>query len=250
MISRVPHISAVLLFLFVTLLATGASDVVGKTSSKAEIRLREADRCRRSLYGSNKKMKYRQNWLRCIRLYDNIHTRHPKSAQAPWALYRSARMRAKLYGYSGLQQDLDDALDQYRSLVKKYEDHRIADDAQYRIGEIFYKQKKDLSQAYVEFLKVDIKFPSGDMRPEARKMLDKLAALLSKKNSDGGKKAISSSAAKLAFVKDIRHWSTPTYTRVVIDVERPVKYASSLLKRDLHTHQGRTAGEGQGWPIH
>ena len=232
MISRVHHTSAVLIFLFAALLAAGASEVVGKTSSKAEIRLKEADRCRRSLYGSKKKMKYRENWLRCIRLYDNIHTRHPKSAQAPWALYRSGRMRAKLYGYSGLKQDLDDALKDYRALVKKYEDHRVADDAQYRIGEIFYKQKKDLSQAYVEFLKVDIKFPSGDMRPAARKMLDKLAAALSKKKREGGKKAVSSSAAKLAFVKDIRHWSTPTYTRVVIDVERPVKYASSLLKRD------------------
>jgi N-acetylmuramoyl-L-alanine amidase len=33
-------------------------------------------------------------------------------------------------------------------------------------------------------------------------------------------------------VKDIRHWSTPNYTRVVIDLEGPVKYKHNLLKPD------------------
>jgi len=33
-------------------------------------------------------------------------------------------------------------------------------------------------------------------------------------------------------VKDIRHWSTPNYTRVVVDLDAPVKYTSRLLKPD------------------
>ena len=53
--------------------------------------------------------------------------------------------------------DLDQALLLYRRLTDEYEDHRLSDDAQYKIGEIFYKYKKDPTQAYVEFLKVDIK---------------------------------------------------------------------------------------------
>ncbi|UCF56917.1 MAG: N-acetylmuramoyl-L-alanine amidase [Deltaproteobacteria bacterium] len=141
-------------------------------------------------------------------------------------------MFTKLYGYSGLQQDLDDALKLFRRLVEKYQDHRLADDAQYRIGEIFYKYKNDPSQAYVEFLKVDIKFSTGDMRPRARAMLDKLAVILSKKNNQKERKRASSSPTALASVKDIRHWSTPTYTRVVVDLERPVKYTSHLLRKD------------------
>ena len=141
-------------------------------------------------------------------------------------------MFTKLYGYSGLQKDLDDAVTLFRRLVDQYRDHRLADDAQYRIGEIFYKDKKDPSQAYVEFLKVDIKFPCGDMRPRAKAMLDKLAVILREKDGPKERKGVSSSKTALTFVKDIRHWSTPSYTRVVIDLESPVKYTSHLLEED------------------
>jgi N-acetylmuramoyl-L-alanine amidase len=181
------------------------------------------------LYGSAKKKKYRHNWSNCIRQYENIYNRYPGSDEAPWALYHSARLFTWLYTYSGKSQDLDQALLLYRRLTDKYKDHRLSDDAQYNIGEIFYKHKKDPTHAYVEFLKVDIKYPSGDMRPKAKKMLDQLAIILSKKDNDqerAGEKRIS------IAVKEIRHWSTPNYTRVVIDLDGPVKYKHHLLKAD------------------
>ena len=147
-------------------------------------------------------------------------------------MYHSGRMFARLYRYSGRQQDLDHAIEVYRMLCKEYPDHRLADDAQYRIGEVFYIDKENPTQAYVEFLKVDIKYPSGDMRPKARSMLDELSVIISKKDSQKNEKDDSSPATGLTKVKNIRHWSTPTYTRVVIDLERPVKFGSHLLKED------------------
>ncbi|MCP4668241.1 MAG: AMIN domain-containing protein, partial [Deltaproteobacteria bacterium] len=113
-----------------------------------------------------------------------------------------------------------------------YRDHRLADDAQYGIGEIYYKYKKDNSQAYVEFLKVDVSYHSGDMRPRAKKMLDKLASALHEKGVlvDAKGKAVMPSG--LVAVKDIRHWSTSNYTRVVVDLESPVKYEHHLIKAD------------------
>jgi len=148
-------------------------------------------------------------------------------------------MYRKLYGYSGLQKDLDTSIETYRRLAEKYKDHRLADDAQYQIGQIFFKEKKDPTQAYVEFLKVDIKFPSGDIRPKARRMMDKLAAILSKKDSQKEKMKDAPSDKALAQVKDIRHWSTPAYTRVVIDLERPVKYTAHLLEEDRNLKKPR-----------
>jgi N-acetylmuramoyl-L-alanine amidase len=230
--SRKVHISLFLFFLLVSFCLVERTELWGKTSSGPATLLKKADDCRKSLYRSKKRKKYRHSWLNCIRLYERVYTRYPKSEQAPWALYREARMYAKLYGYSGIQQDLDNGLERFTRLVEEYEDHRLADDAQYRIGEIYYNQKKDPSRAYVEFLKVDVKYPSGDMRPKARAKLDELAVILSKKNGQGGENADTSAAGKLALVKDIRHWSTPNYTRVVIDLERSVKYTSNVLKRD------------------
>jgi len=204
----------------------------GKTSTEPAILLKKADQSRKSLYRSAEKKRYRHNWLNCIGRYKRIYTRYPKSDQAAWALYHSARLFKGLYKYSGRSKDLDEAVTLYRRLMAEYKDHSLADDAQYGIGEVFYKYKNDPSQAYVEFLKVDIKFPSGDMRPKARKMLNVLAATLSKKDIARGIKDSAPSKSGLVPVKDIRHWSTPNYTRIVVDLEAPVKYEHHLLKPD------------------
>ncbi len=225
-------INLILILILLAVLAPsfpGGSDALAKTPKKSTLLLKDADQCRKSLYGSAKKKKYRHNWLNCIRQYEKTYNRYPKSDEAPWALYHSARLFTWLYTYSGKSQDLDQALLLYRRLTDEYKDHRLSDDAQYKIGEIYYKYKKDPTHAYVEFLKVDIKYPSGDMRPKAKKMLDQLAAVLSEKDNyrdRTGEKDTSIS------VKDIRHWSTPNYTRVVIDLDGPVKYKHHLLKAD------------------
>ncbi|MFC1533828.1 N-acetylmuramoyl-L-alanine amidase [Thermodesulfobacteriota bacterium] len=221
--------------LFLILMAPSlkwVSEASSKSASNSETLIKKADQCRDALYRSSEKMKYRHNWLNCIKRYEKVYMDYPKSEQAPWALYRSARMFTKLHRYSGLESDLDKSLEIYEKVIEEYNDHRLADDAQYKMGEIFYKYKKDPTQAYVEFLKVDIKFASGDMRPKARKMMDKLAGILGKKDGQEGVEKVQSSANGLTAVKNIRHWSTPSYTRVVIDLERSVKYESHLLKKD------------------
>jgi N-acetylmuramoyl-L-alanine amidase len=232
-------ISSILIVILLVLLATsfrGGSEVLAESPKKPALLLKEADQCRKSLYGSAKKKKYRHNWSNCIRQYEKIYNRYPKSDEAPWALYHSASLFTWLYTYSGKSQDLDQALLLYRRLIDEYKDNRLSDDAQYKIGEIFYQYKKDPTHAYVEFLKVDIKYPSGDMRPKAKKMLDQLAAVLSEKDNDrdrAGEKRTS------IAVKDIRHWSTPNYTRVVIDLDGPVKYSHNLLKADSDLRKPR-----------
>ena len=202
-----------------------------KTSSSLSTLLDEADQCRNSLYKSSSRMKYRHNWMNCIDRYKNLYEKYPESEQAVWAMYRSAVMFTKLYKYSGVENDLDEAIGIYEDIAEKYSDHRLADDAQYKIGEIKYEYKKDLTQAYIEFLKVDIKFPGGDMRPKAKEMMDKISVLLGKNEEEEAEKA-SSSSNGLTAVQDIRHWSTPTYTRVVVDLESPVEYTYHLLKED------------------
>ncbi len=210
----------------------GATEVWSQTESRPASLLRMADDCRRSLYRSPKNMAYRDNWLKCSRGYEDVFTRYPESDQAAWAMYRSARMLRKLYRYSGRSQDLDKSLERLRKLVQEYPKHRLADDAQYQIGEILYQDKQDLTQAYVEFLKVDIKFASGDMRPKARKRLDQIATMIARRESQGDDGTRPSNSQELTQVADIRHWSTPSYTRVVIDLEQPVNYISHLLRAD------------------
>ena len=229
----------ILLLIFLAASFLAGSEAVCKTPDKPAILLKKADKCRKALYRSHKKKKYRHNWLRCIGGYEKVYIRYPKSEQAPWAIYHSANLYAGLYRYSGGGKYLEKALSLYRRIVDRYTGHSLADDAQYRIGEIFYRYKKNASRAYVEFLKVEVKFPSGDMRPRAKKMLDKLAVILSKREKNKGKRAHVASRPKLVSVKDIRYWSTPNYTRVVVDLDSRVKYDYHLLKADPKVNKPR-----------
>jgi N-acetylmuramoyl-L-alanine amidase len=163
-------------------------------------------------------------------------------------MFQTARLYAELYAYSKSPDDLDRALELYGRMADTYPGHRLADDAQYAVGEIYYIEKKDLSRACIEFLKVDVRFPKGDMRPKARVRLEELQTALNRKNGTeaapvsrkegvqaSGKESATASAevpSDLIRLKDVRHWSTPNYTRVVIDMERPAKYQHRLQTAD------------------
>lgn len=236
--NRTAYIALLLLLIIIAYSQRPVSVAADNATSTTEKLLERANQCRNSLYSSSNRMKYRHNWENCIKRYEDLYNKYPKSEQAPWAMYRSAAMYLKLYGYSGLESDLDKALEVYEKVTKEYSSHRLADDAQYEMGEINYQYKKDLSQAYVEFLKVDIKFPNGDMRPKAKEMMDKLSAILGKRGEEVAEGSPSDDSV-LTAVQNIRHWSTPSYTRVVIDLERPVEYTAHLLKKDPDLNKPR-----------
>ena len=222
-------LTSLLLTVLLVLFLASFSQAAVTSSNSARALLQKARRCTKDLYRSEAKKKYRHNWERCIGKYERVYKGFPGTAEAAEAIFAGGRLWTGLRGYSGRGSDIERAISLYRELVERYKDHDLADDAQYRLGEIFYRYKKDPMQAYVEFLKVELNFPNGDARPQASEMLDELEVVLGKKRvvkEDKVKKK------KLTLVKDIRHWSTPTYTRVVVDLEDQVKYRDHLLKKD------------------
>jgi len=222
-----------LLSFFIILFFASFNQAAIPKSSSARILLQKAGACTKNLYRSKAKKKYRHNWERCIKRYERVCKTFPDTDEAVQAMFAAGKLWANLYGYSGRNSDIERAVSIYRELAEKYKTHRLADDAQYKLGEIFYKHKKDPKQAYVEFLKVEIKFPKGDARVRASKMMNKLEIVLGKKRLAREKvKEDKVKKKKLISVKNLRHWSTPTYTRVVIDLENPVKYKKHLLKKD------------------
>ncbi|MBW1815671.1 MAG: N-acetylmuramoyl-L-alanine amidase [Deltaproteobacteria bacterium] len=214
------------------LVAGYESDCRAGTAGHPKTLIKEADRCRKKLDGSSARKKYRDNWVRCINRYTKVYKAYPKSDQAPWALYHSARLHTGLHRYSGSLKDLNEAVRLNRLLVEKYPKHRLADDAQYAIGEIYENKFRNISKAYVEYLKVEVKFPDGDMRVKAKKRLDVLEVALSKQHDVRKTPPSKRSGPASVSLKDIRHWSTPNYTRVVIDLDNPAKYKHRLLKAD------------------
>jgi len=243
--------------------------------------LKQAKECTRQLLASPKRMQYRSEWQRCLRLYENYYRRSPKGAQADEALFSLGDLHEGLYRQSRRSSDLDAAISRFRQLVKEFPKSPLADDAQYRLGEIYLRYEKDPERAYVEFFKVVMDFPSGDMKPKAQERLAELEAQGGKRQAKvdlppvpavpptpaptvsgsgtppPGPTLPSSPTAEpaaattpntapaasapptasptpsgLARVTDIRYWSAPDYTRVVIHVDGQVPYTSRLLRAD------------------
>jgi N-acetylmuramoyl-L-alanine amidase len=198
--------------------------------------LKQAKDCSRRLYRSKKRIKYRDQWLRCIQAYEKYYRKYPRGRQADEALYATAKLYKGLYGYSRRTSDLNESVSRFRKVVKRFSKSRFADDAQYQLGEIYRTYKQDFDRAYVEYFKVVMYFPQGDMKPRAQKRLSELEARMGKRKTKPDLPVLpdldDSAKGRLARVTDIRHWSAQDYTRIVIDVNDQVEYASHLLRRD------------------
>ncbi len=232
-IARKRYFYSVLLSILFLLMFMGRSERCDAAPSPDSL-LKSADKLREALYQSSKRMNFRHNWTGCIEAYERVYVAFPKTDNAARAMFHAAGMYLGLYRVSTLEKDLEESLSLYERITKEFPDHRLADDAQYKRGDIYYTYKKDMTQAYVEYLKVDIKFPNGDMGPAAKVMLEKLSSLLGE-NQEQAKKTDTVAGAgesSLTTVTDIRYWSTPSYTRVVIDLDKPAEYSDHLLKND------------------
>ena len=233
-----PHTVAwMILFLFLLGETTPSlSPAYGATSDY----LKQAKDCSRGLYRSKKRMKYRDQWLRCIEAYEKYYQKYPNGRQADEALYATAKLYKGLYAYSRWSSDLHESISRFKKVVKKFPKSRFADDAQYQLGEIYRSYSQDLDRAYVEYFKVVMNFPQGDMKPRAEKRLAELEARMGNRKTPPELPALpdlvvgsdTSPKGGLARVTDIRHWSAQDYTRIVIDVNGQVEYTSHLLRRD------------------
>lgn len=235
----------------------GGGQATGEAVPSAHVLLQSGDVCRKGLLQSPEKRKFRENWLACIGTYSRIYTLYPDKDESAWALYHAARLYRDMFEVSRLPSDIDEALKLFQRLLDQYPDHRLADDALFGMADIHETQRKDFTQAYLEYLKVTIRYPTGDMRPFASKRLDVLSKAMSRQKdaaSSGGKGLASppeesaprepdaqpgKTGSGKARVTDIRHWSTPSYTRVVVDLSAPVSYKEHLLKADPDANKPR-----------
>ena len=125
----------------------------------------------------------------------------------------------------------DEARAAFQEFLRRYPHNRLADDARQAIAEL----KKDAVDAQREAAKREAEkyqraadsaaklskaAPKPDAKPDPPK--DEAADASQDQPADA-------SSDQLARVTSIRHWSTPDYTRVAIDLEQDVKFASSRI---------------------
>ncbi len=186
-----------------------------KSKPNTAERYLNAESCYSSLKQNSRKMAYRHNWLQCIEKFYSIYRRDPDGDRAPASLFMTGKLYADLYRQSKRKSDLQAAHTMYEKVIVSFPDSR-------------YKVKASLLiDAMPQWVKKDSESKSTDL---AKIIKDDTKKQAGRQQTAAG--AGSSIPGSLGTVDNLRFWSNPNYTRVVIDASRETAYYHHLLKRD------------------
>jgi len=142
----------------------------------------------------------RDNWLKCINIFQNIYSENPSHRLAPANLYMISRVRLQMFDRFQVASDLDEAIAQLQNLAKLFPSDRLADDALFALGQLYLDNKKDHYQAAQYFRRVINEYPNGDMHTKATQRLQQLSQENSNTNTDPKIQQVSTFVPANAFV--------------------------------------------------
>lgn len=224
----------------------------------------EAEAAYKSLRNNPAKQKYRQNWLECIKKFEKAYMEDPSGAWAAPSLYMSGKIYLELYRRSQKTADKNEAVDNFERIIKKFPGSKYRSKAAEEIhkitGSIVSKTaagQKDLSagaekkDAKEEKVNKVAPVPAGQEDPvkppeQAREkdkkeqtgppvdVVDKISDIIASDNLKvkSGPEIQAPKSRGIVTVTDLRYWSNPNYTRIVIDVDGETGFTHRLLKQD------------------
>lgn len=224
-IKKRPIITGGLIFCF--LLMVLAPCAAGAATVKS--RYLDAEASYHKLSNDKIKRDYRHNWLSCIKKFQSVYALEPSGPLAPAALYMAGQLYQELYRRSGLEGDKKEAREIFRQVV-----HRFPA-SEYKLKADEHLQQLDRSGNSAS--------PSAGKTPSRRSdKKEERAALPAElfrtpdsppaSTPEASAKNTPVSISELATVAALRHWSNPSYTRIVIDADQAVAYTHQLIKQD------------------
>jgi N-acetylmuramoyl-L-alanine amidase len=209
---------------------------------------------REALNGRPAKERTQRQYQRVIEAYRRVYYGAPASSKADPSVVAVAELMVEEGRQFEDNKILRSAIGQYQFLRREYPGSKYRFDALFTIGEIYKDDLDDPAKARASFQEFVKRYPRHHLAEEARKALAEPAQDAASKskptktakdgaadNSTGDARAAEDSKlSKLPRVTSIRHWSTPDYTRVAIDLEQDVKFESQRIDNperiffDLH----------------
>ncbi len=191
------------------------------------------NRAFRQLQKSPKKLQYRDNWMKCIDKFQNIFLTMPNDPWAPAAMYRSAQLYLDLYKFSYAPQDKKEAIDLLQRTSRRYPKSAYRNRSLKLLTSLDVTAEPELTTA--------ASTRSSSVSPPVNVKRDQIPRKKALKNKWKKKTGTTKStpmtesapiASQDAVITDIRHWSNPSYTRVVIDIAKGRKFTHALLEKN------------------
>ena len=227
----------------------------------ARTQFETAERMREELNGLPSSERTRREYQRVMDAYRRVYYSAPASSKADQSVVAVAELLAEMGRELQDEKALRAAIGQYEFLRREYPGSKYRFDALFTIGQIYKEDLQEHDKAREIFQEIIHRYPHMPQAAEARdalKEMDEAAhkprkeepriAKAEPKLSDSKEetKAPSAMAAQeekhstFPLVTGIRHWSTPDYTRVAIDLETEVRYEAGRVPNpdriffDLH----------------
>ena len=228
-----------------------------------------AERMREALNGRPSQQRTRHDYQRLIDSYRRVYFGAPTSSKGDASVVAVAELQVEMGRQFNDNQILQSAVKQYEFLRKEYPGSKYRFDALFTIGEIYKDDLDDPEEAQATFEEFLRRYPRNRLAEEAKQAIAELnqdAADLQKEaamreaekyqraadmvgrssktpsrataktedkdqspEEEPARAAETKDPESLARVTSIRHWSTPDYTRVAIDVEQDVKFSSQRI---------------------
>ena len=228
--------------LLVLLPAWSASARIRHNDAWARQHFATAERMREALNGRPADDRTRREYQRVINAYRSVYFGAPTSSKADPSVVATAELMVEMGRQFDDSKILRGAIEQYRFLRKEYPGSKYRFDALFTVGEVYKDDLNDPEEARTTFDDFLHRYPRNHLADDARAALNELDAHAEELEQAASKAASKSRAnnkdatadagarrSKLPRVTGVRHWSTPDYTRVAIDIEQDVKFDSQRI---------------------
>ncbi len=238
-------------FLLVLLPLVSAWARVHHNDAWARQQFTKAERMREALNGRPAGERSRREYQRVIDSYRRVYFGSPASSKADPSVVATAELMVEMGRRFDDNKILRGAVEQYRFLRKEYPGSKYRFDALFTVGEIYKDDLNDPEEARAIFEDFLHRYPRNRLADDARSAVKEIDSdademehaaqkTARKQRSSNGNASVNSNAddaaesasarrSALPRVTGVRHWSTPDYTRVAIDVEQEVKFGSQRI---------------------
>ncbi len=227
------------------LLTTSLAEArIHRSQSWAENQYDKAESQRESLMGLPEQARTRQQYESVIAAYRRIVLEAPISTKADGSAFEVAELTAAMGRCFKDDAALFSAVREYKFLRREYpaSKHRI--EALLAIGVIYKNDLGDVADGQAALEELVRQYANSQSGQKAREELSSLEIpspermttqeSVSAKSKEAGKKgqreaSVVAKDGDLIQVTGVEHWSTPDYTRVVVDLEQDVEFESQRI---------------------
>jgi N-acetylmuramoyl-L-alanine amidase len=236
---------------------------VQEKKQQARSQFETAERMREELNGLPQKDRSRHEYQRVLDAYRRVYYEAPTSSKADASVVAVAELLAESGRAFNDEKTSRAAVAQYEFLRREYPGSKYRFEALFTIGQIYKDDLNEIDKARETFQEVIHRYPHMQQAADAREAINDLEQPHTKAKTHEARtadvkpqeshapdskapelKPVDNSSetprSTLPLVTGIRHWSTPDYTRVAIDLEQEVKYEAGRIPNpdriffDLH----------------